>query len=211
MRRCLVCDDHALLRSAMAGLVRGRWPEAVVDEAGDFPAAWSFAAEGPDLCLVDLAMPGADLRAGILGVMARAPAARVIAVTGSSDDQLLLDVLAAGAAGFMPKTLDGAVMLAAIELVLAGGRYLPQRVVELLTERAATSPATAPAGGAPGLTARQRDVLALVAQGRSNKEIAKALGLSPATVKTHVSQAIAVVGGANRTEAAIRAMRAGAA
>lgn len=205
MKRCLVCDDHALMREAMIGLVQDRWSAAKIDEAADFPAAWTLAALEPDLCLVDLSMPGADLRSGIAGVMARAPGAQVVAVTGTGGDDLLIDLLAMGVAGFLPKTMSGAAMLAAIELVLAGGRYLPPRVAELLLARVRLSPPPV-VRAAGSLTPRQRQVLDLVARGLSNKEIAKTLGLSPATIKTHVSQAIAIVGGTNRTDAAIRAL-----
>jgi len=100
--------------------------------------------------------------------------------------------------------------MAAIDLVLAGGRYMPPRVAELAAQmQGGASPAAESRTPKPAVTARQADVLRLVADGYSNKEIARALDLSPATVKTHVAQTIAAIGATNRTEAAIRARALG--
>ena len=201
MRSCLIADDHELMRTALAQLVAARWPGVQVAEAADFPAALALAVEGFDLCLADLDMPGAEALPGVERLRAAAPDMPVLVVTGSHDDGTMLDLLAQGVAGFAPKTSSPAVLTAAIELVLAGGRYLPPRLVEL--HRA---PATVPAGP---LSARQVEVLRLVAAGQSNKDIAKTLGIAPATVKTHVAQLIAATGATNRTDAAMRARGAG--
>lgn len=200
VRTCLVCDDHVLMRGALALVVGTRWPEAVILEAQDFTQAWGHAATAPDLCLMDLLMPGADPVAGVAKMLDLAPDARVIVVTGTHDDGLLLELLGRGVHGFLEKTATADVMLAAIDLVLAGGRYLPPRVAELALRQGGGRD---PAGRAP--TDRQRQVLTLIAQGHSNKAIARTLGVSPATIKTHVANALASVGAANRAEAAIRA------
>ena len=208
MRSCLICDDHALMRDALAAAIGGRWPGAEILQAASFLEAWTLAESAPDLCLVDLMMPGAGPIDGVLELLNAAPASRVIVVTGSHDDALLVELLKSGVHGFLQKTATGEVIMAAIELVLAGGRYLPPRVAELALGRSQPVAAVAPAQ--PGsATDRQRAVLTLVAQGLSNKEIARELGISPATVKTHVANAIASVVAANRTEAAIRAREAG--
>ena len=145
-------------------------------------------------------MPGAKPRAGVAGVQAAAPHAHIIILTGLSDDRLLRDLLATGVVGFANKNASPDVLTAAFELVMAGGRYLPPRVAELLQADDPISKALSP---------RQRDVLSLLAQGRSNKEIAIALGVAPATVKTHVAQLLAAIGATNRTDAAARARAAG--
>lgn len=203
MRRCLIADDHELVRGALAAAVAGRWPDAEVTEAADFPAAWAAAA-GQDLILADLLMPGATGPEGIARLHALAPATPLMVITGTHDDRTLLDLLALGVAGFLGKTASTAVILAAIELVLAGGRYLPPRVAEL----AAGAGAARIDEPAP-VSARQREVLRLIAGGRSNKEIALALQVSPATIKTHVASAIAALGAQNRTDAAVKARSRG--
>lgn len=203
MRRCLIADDHELVRAALAGAIAARWPDAEIVQAGDFPTACA-AAPGNDLILADLLMPGATGAAGIERLLAAAPATPVVVVTGSADDRALLDLLALGVAGFLGKNEGTAVILAAIELVLAGGRYLPPRVAEL-----AASAAPLPEPDPSPVSPRQREVLRLIAGGRSNKEIALALNVSPATVKTHVATAIAAIGAQNRTDAAVKARSRG--
>jgi len=210
MRSCLICDDHQLVREALAGAVARRWPDTTILQAASFPEAWAGAARAPDLCLADLTMPGAGERDGITELRRIAPAMPVLVITGSHDDRLLLDLIADGVAGFVPKTSGTDIILAAIDLVLAGGRYMPPRVAELaaLAQGGAEAPGVTRAVR-PAVTARQADVLRLVALGYSNKEIARDLDLSPATVKTHVAQALAAIGAANRTDAAMRARSLG--
>ncbi len=213
MQTCLIADDHALVREALAGTVRMAWPAVTVSQAGDFASAWKLAASGPDLCIADLVMPGAGPKAGIAGIIAAAPTTKLLVVTGTQDDALLVDLLEMGVAGFAPKTSNGALIEAAIRLILAGGRHLPPRVAEIAAARRGDD--DAPRGTAivsavtPRLTDRQSDVLRLLASGRSNKEIGRALALAPSTVKTHVTQILIVLGSANRTEAAATARQRG--
>lgn len=210
MRLCLICDDHALVREAVAGLVRRRWPEAGILQAGDYTEAWRLAGHAPDLAIVDLAMPGAGPLAGVGGIMSAAPSARVLVLTGQDDDDLMLALLRQGVAGFASKTLEPGVLAAAVELVAAGGRYLPPRLAELAgTAPRAAPPAAVSPPSSLTVSERQRSVLRLMAEGRTNKEIARQLALSPATVKTHVATLIAILGAANRTEAVSRARTAG--
>ena len=152
-------------------------------------------------------MPGADGRAGIAGLLRAAPETPIIILTGAHDDQILIDLLATGVDGFIQKTSGTDIILAAIDLVLAGGRYLPPRLAELVA--AALSAPAPPNAERTLVTPRQKEVLRLIADGLSNKEIARALGVAPTTVKTHVAQAIASVGALNRTDAAIKATSLG--
>lgn len=207
MKSCLICDDHVLVREALAGAVRLGWPDAVVTTVGDFPAAWN-AAPGHDCCIADLMMPGADPLAGIAGLTRAAPDMPILVVTGTEDDALMLRLLGLGIAGFAPKTASSAIIEAALHLIMAGGRYLPPRLAEIaaarLDTRAETPLRLAPAEGVR-LTDRQLMVLRLVAEGRSNKEIALSLDLAPATVKTHLANIQSYLGARNRTDAALKA------
>jgi len=206
MKTCLICDDHAMMREALAGAVAIGWPEATVVQAADFPAAWAAAAARPDLILSDLVMPGAAPVEGVRRLREAAPGAPILVITGNEEDATLLALFDLGIAGFAPKTSKSAIIEAAIRLVLAGGRYLPPRIAELAAGR--RGPGEAPGGYAaagPRLTERQTDVLKLIATGQSNKEIARDLDLSPATIKAHAAAAIAALGAVNRTEAVIKA------
>jgi DNA-binding NarL/FixJ family response regulator len=201
VRSCLICDDHALVREALATTVAVKWPDAAITTAADFRSALVQIASGPDLCLADLDMPGATPIAGIAGLRAAAPATPVLVFTGSLDDATMVALLHSGVAGFVPKTATTAVLAAAIMLVAAGGRYLPERLAIIPVTPLAVVSRRASAL----LSGRQTDVVRLMAQGQSNKDIARALGITPATVKTHVAQILAVTGAANRTDASMRA------
>jgi two-component system, NarL family, nitrate/nitrite response regulator NarL len=208
MRSCLVCDDHAMMRTAIAGAVSMAWPDTQVLLAADFDEAIRQAQEEPDLILCDLSMPGAEPLAGISAVQAAAPDAQVIVVTGREDDALLLALYELGVRGFVGKNADEDVLELAIRLVLAGSLYLPPRLLDLARQGRSSSPV--PVEAAYGrLTERQVEVLRELANGRSTKEIALALRLSPGTVKTHTTAVMAALGVANRTEAAIKARELG--
>jgi DNA-binding NarL/FixJ family response regulator len=214
MKNCLICDDHVLVREALAGTVRLGWPDARIAEAGDFPAAWAQAGAAQagarfDLCIADLVMPGASPLRGIEGLQRAAPAMPILVVTGTEDDALLLDLLDLGIAGFAPKTASGAIIEAALRLIIAGGTYLPPRLAQIAATRIDTGGVTPKRDDAAiladRLTDRQMDVLRLVARGMSNKEIARALALAPSTVKTHLAQIQTCLGAVNRTDASMKA------
>lgn len=184
--RGLICDDHPLMREALAAAMRDRWPDLTLAEAGDYPSAWALAGEGPDFCLVDLSMPGASPAEGVAGLRARAPEAVLLVVTGLTDAALLETVRAAGAAAILSKNADAELLIEAI------GAHVPGLE----------------AFEAGRLPPRQAEVLALLAQGLTNKEIARRLEISPATVKIHVARLTNWLGAANRTDAVARAQRA---
>jgi DNA-binding NarL/FixJ family response regulator len=211
MKTCLICDDHAMMREALAGAVAIGWPDAAVTQAADYPSAWRAAEAAPDLIISDLIMPGSRPVDGVRRLAETAPDSPILVVTGNEDDDVLLALLKLGVAGFAPKTSKSEIIEAAIRLVLAGGRYLPPRLLDLATRSGGLGPSPA-ASAAPllgRLTERQLDVLRLIATGGSNKEIARDLELSPATIKAHTAAAIAALGAANRTEAVMRARELG--
>jgi two-component system, NarL family, nitrate/nitrite response regulator NarL len=206
MKLCLICDDHVMMREAISGAVQFGWPDAEITQAGDYNTAWAaMATLAPDLCISDLVMPGAGPVEGIRRLREAAPDTPLLVVTGNEDDATLLALFDLGIAGFAPKTSKSAVIEAAIRLVLAGGRYLPPRLVELAAGRSGL------VAGAPNvrLTDRQSDVLFRIATGKSNKEIARDLNLSPATVKAHIAAIILALGATNRTDATYKARALG--
>lgn len=204
MRRWLICDDHPMVLNAMVQIISQRWPEVELDRAANFREAEALCANAPELILADLAMPGATPLEGIARIRRLAPEARIVVFTGLMDDDLLLSLVDLPVEGFISKVEAGAVVQAAIELVAAGGNYFPPRIAQLASKVTSSN-----AASASRITVRQQEVLRLLATGHSNKEIAKVLGLSPATIKTHVAQAMANVGAANRAEAAARAVGLG--
>ncbi len=209
MMSFLLCDDHALVRDALAGTVRTGWPGARVTLANDFPAAWEQGVLGHDLIVCDLVMPGSAPLAGIDRLMQAAPGTPLLILTGTEDDTLLLDLLDRGVAGFAPKTANGSIVEAAMRLILAGGRYLPERIAQIASARIGDGSVPAVRDDmvrlSERLTPRQINVLRLIAKGQSNKEIARALDLAPSTVKTHISQVLTCLGATNRTDAAVKA------
>jgi DNA-binding NarL/FixJ family response regulator len=204
VKTCLICDDHAMMRDAISGAVEFGWPDAQVTQAVDYPSAWeSMARLKPDLCISDLVMPGATPVEGIARLLKAAPATPVLVVTGNEDDATLLALFDLGIAGFASKTSKSAVIEAAIRLVLAGERYIPERVISLASDR--TGVPRGKRESHSSLTARQTDVLTRIATGKTNKEIARDLDLSPATVKAHTAAIILALECSNRTDAVYRA------
>ncbi len=206
MKTCLICDDHEMMREALAGAVAKCAPGVAITQVADFPSAWAaLEAARPDMIISDLVMPGATPVEGVRRLIAAAPGVPLLVVTGNEDDEVLVALLRLGVAGFAPKSTNSAIIRAAIALVMAGGRYMPPRILEMAAagSGAPTVPSTA------RLTERQIEVLKRIASGQSNKEIARDLDLSPATIKAHAAAAIAALGASNRTDAVLRARGTG--
>lgn len=193
-----------MMRDALAGAVRLAYPGVIVTEADDYPSAWAAAAANPDLVLCDLIMPGAGPEEGIAGVQNAAPGVPVLVFTGHEDDALLLRLFRMGVAGLLPKSARSVVVESAIHLVLAGGRYVPRRLVEMSDLSGAPSEPTN-----VHLSPRQVEILRAIAMGQTNKEIARTFDLSPATVKAHAAATFLALGVTNRTEAAFKARQRG--
>lgn len=196
MKSCLICDDHAIMREALCGTISKGWPDCEIALAQDFPSAWKEAESAHDLCITDLVMPGSDPVAGVTKLMAIQPDMPLIVLTGSFDDNQMLQLLSIGISGFVPKSSSGNVIEAAVGLVLAGGRYLPPEVLALVEN--VGQPAVAVV--AAPLTRQQRRVLENLALGLSNKEIAALLGVAPSTIKFHVDSLLDRLNAKNRAE-----------
>ncbi|HEY7273869.1 MAG TPA: response regulator transcription factor [Actinoplanes sp.] len=201
--RVLVVDDHPVVRQGLRTFLDLQDDLTVVGEAADGAAAVAAADElHPDVVLLDLKMPGADGVAALHGLRASGNPAKVLVITSFTEPAAVLPAVRAGAAGYVYKDVDPPALAAAIRAVHAGHVLLHPDVARLLAD----------GSGRPAqvhLTARERDVLAAIARGNANREIARLLGLSEKTVKTHVSAILTKLGVHDRTQAALYAVRSG--
>jgi DNA-binding NarL/FixJ family response regulator len=199
--KVLVVDDHPVVRQGLRTFLDLQDDITVVGESADGAACVADADRlRPDVILLDLRMPGADGVTALHGL--RDNPARVLVITSFTEPGAVLPAVRAGAAGYVYKDVDPPALAAAIRSVHAGHVLLHPDVARLLAQGEARP-------GPHELTARERDVLAEVARGRSNREIARALTLSEKTVKTHVSAILGKLGVQDRTQAALHAVRTG--
>ena len=195
--RVLLVDDHQLVRSGLAGLLDAAEGLAVVGQASDGAEAVERAREvAPDVILMDLSMPGVDGVEGTRRLREAVPDARVVVLTSFSDTARVQQALAAGAVGYLLKDSEPRDLVAAVRSAAQGYAPLDPRVAGALLP-------TAPRTVADGLSARERQVLRLLAQGLANKQIGRALGISERTVKVHVGHVFRQIGVADRTSAAL--------
>ena len=211
--RVLIVDDHPLIQEAVGNVLRRLDARMEVDFASDCESGLGMAASGvePDLVLLDLSLPGLSGIAALKIWRTRFPAVPVIVLSASSDQQTVLAALGAGAAGFIPKSSSNEVMLHAVRLVQDGGKYVPP---EVLSPTGRTNTVQSVRRDALslerlGLTARQLDVLRLIACGAPNKVICRELGLAERTVKTHITAILRALNVTSRTQAAIAAAKLG--
>ncbi|MFF1530177.1 response regulator [Cellulomonas sp. NPDC058312] len=212
--RVLLADDHGAIRTGLRLMLEQADGVTVVGEAADGAAAVANArALRPDVVLMDIRMPGTDGIEATRRIVAEGTA-QVVALTTFDLDEYLFGVLRAGAVGFLLKSVGAAELVDAVRRVAAGDGVLApevtRRVLAGMTATApvAPGPADAPAG-LDQLTAREREVLVLLGEGRSNQQLADALTVSETTAKTHVSRVLAKLGCRTRLEAAAVAHRAG--
>jgi DNA-binding NarL/FixJ family response regulator len=209
--RFLIVDDHAVLRSGLIALLQQAEKDAIALQAGDAEQGLELATSHADIDVVflDLEMPGLSGIQAIEQFGKRRPDLPVIVLSASEDPADVRRALAAGALGYIPKSANATTLLAAVHLVLQGGVYVPP----LILNHAASERNDAHPGDPPNarvrLTGRQREVLRLIVQGCSNKEIAIALDLSEKTVKVHVSGLFKALNVVNRAQASVAARDAG--
>ena len=205
--RVLLVDDHAVVREGLRTFLQLQDGIEIIGEAADGEAAVREAERlRPDVILMDLVMPKLDGVGAMRELRRRLPRSRVIVLTSFAQDDRLLPAIQAGAAGYLLKNVEPAELARAVREAHAGGTLLDPSVASRLVEAIAQ-----PAGEEPHerLTAREREVLALIALGRSNKRIALELGIAEKTVKTHVGHLLAKLGVHDRTGAALLAVREG--
>jgi two-component system, NarL family, response regulator LiaR len=205
--RVLVVDDHAIVREGLRTFLELQDGLQVAGEAADGEEAVREAERlHPDVVLMDLVMPRLDGVGAMRELRRRVPGARVIVLTSYAEDDRLLPAVQAGAAGYLLKTVQPQELARAVRAAHAGGALLDPGVAARLVE-ALAAPSEEPEAGR--LTPREREVLELIARGRSNKRIALELGVSEKTVKTHVGHVLAKLGVTDRTQAALHAVQAG--
>jgi DNA-binding NarL/FixJ family response regulator len=215
--KVLLVDDHPLIREALRGVFKQLNEGAVVLEAADGRQAMQLIAEHADLELVllDLNLPDRDGFSMLSEVRERYPAIAVVVLSGVQDRNTVAKALDLGALGFIPKTGQREVMMSALQLVFAGGIYIPPEILAREETQPASQIDAAPGARAQtspaalGLTDRQVDVLALMMQGKSNKAICRVLNLAEPTVKNHVTAILKALKVTNRTEAVIAAREMG--
>jgi two-component system NarL family response regulator len=198
--RIMIVEDHAIVRQGLAALLRMVPEFVIVAEAEDGRQAIElYRKHQPDVTLMDLRLPQMNGVEAIGRIRLEFPQARIIVLTTFDGDEDIFRALQAGARGYLLKGMTGEELMDAIRSVYAGKSRIPSPVAERLAERMS----------APALTSRETEVLQLIVGGNSNKEIAGALSISEATVKTHINSLLGKLGVTDRTQAATTALQRG--
>ena len=201
--RVVIADDHALVRTGLETVLSLFDDIELVAQAADGAEAVAVCGRTrPDVVLMDLVMPGLDGAAATQEILQQSPDTRVLVLTSFSDEALIESALGAGAIGYLMKDISGAQLATAIRRAAEGKTTLAPEAAEVLMHRVAR-----PDLQGQDLTARERQVLTLLADGLTNAEIAERLVVSLSTVKSHVSSIISKLGASSRTEAATIAVR----
>ncbi|MBE7636271.1 response regulator [Sneathiella sp. P13V-1] len=210
----VIADDHPLYRMALSGLLSQLDTNASVVDCCDFDELLDHvenATSDPDLIVMDIRMPGMEFKQALEQLRATYADVPVVVVSASEELEDMTLALNLGADGYIPKSSSRDVLLSAVRLILSGGKYFPFEIFAAEKKSFAPSPSTSRAGvpasgnNTQSLTRRQKNVLDLMAQGQSNKEIAEALQLAESTVKVHITAIFRTLGVSNRTQAVLQA------
>lgn len=208
--RVLLVDDHALFRAGIASLLRA-WGMEVVGQAGNGLQAVELTRQlRPDLVLMDITMPECDGFEATRLIKAESPETRIVIVTVFNDDEHLFEAIKSGAEGYLLKDVSEEELERTLESIAAGEPALSRGVATKILEEFARVAREGPTrGGGGDLSQREREVLTLVTQGNTNREVAAALHLSEHTVNFHMKNILAKLHSKNRTQAVAFAVRTG--
>lgn len=202
--RVLVVDDHFVVRAGVCNLLTGLTDIVVVGEAEDGRQALEEAKRcAPDVILMDIRLPQIDGVEATRRILAAQPWVGIVILTTADAETEVLTAIEAGAVGYVAKSSRKEELVEAIRRIAGGEAWLPPHLTRRLLTHFKPRPAP------ETLTSREQDVLALLARGWSNREIARKLGVTDITVRTHVSHVLGKLGVNNRVEAALHALRAG--
>ncbi|NJL72602.1 MAG: response regulator transcription factor [Candidatus Competibacteraceae bacterium] len=208
----LVADDHALFRFGICQVLRRIEQTAQIVEAGSWPDAIHQAEGGSfDLILTDLMMPDGTPEEALTALRATQPKTPIVVVSMIEEAAMIRGVFRSGASGFIPKSVEPREFIEALRVVLSGGIYVPASAFAAIVTDAEASAdeAHGPNPLSQRLTDRQKATLFEMARGKSNKEIARSLNITEATVKMHVAAIMRALKASNRTQAVIIAVREG--
>jgi len=198
--RILVADDHPLYLSAVSEQVGRAFSQTMANTATCLSEVLNaLSSQDPfDLLLIDYSMPGMNGRSGIQAVVSASKGAPVVVMSGIAMASEVSTCIGVGAKAFLPKTLDGKIFTSALNLVLAGGSYLPAEMFAADVEEHAAEPEARD----DDFTERERGIMAMVVEGQSNKEIARVLNLREVTIKVQLTHIYKKLGAKNRAQAA---------
>ena len=203
--RVMLVDDHALVRAAVRQALSAPDVELVAEASSAEEALVLAPQVLPDLLLVDITLPGLDGVGLVRELAPRLPQTRIVMLTASHADRDLMDAMRYGACGYLTKDLSPEALLRAVRSAWAGELAMPRRMAARLVRRLVATSSPAAASGNPALatlTSRETEVLRFLAEGRTDREIALALTISPRTVETHVGAILHKFGVKSRAEAA---------
>jgi DNA-binding NarL/FixJ family response regulator len=208
--RLVIVDDHELARAGLRSMLSGQRRLQVVGEATNGQEALALCRRlKPDLALLDIRMPELDGLRTCRALKQECPATSVILITIHNNPDYLLEAIKAGAAGYLLKDISQSELLSALQRVLRGESILDGQLMTGLLRRLANETSYQADGLAERLSQREREVLQLLAEGQTNREIASNLTVSVSTVKIHVEHILAKLGVSDRTQAAVRAVELG--
>jgi len=205
--KILIADDHALFRDGLALRLEEIAPDAVILQASSYSQVFKIlnTEAQPDVLILDVEMPDMPWLESLKQIHYLAPKMKIIVVSASEDSRTIRTILATGVKGYIPKRSEAKVFNNALKLIIEGGSYVPPNLLE-------NAPINALSGrniGIKTLTTRQSQVLDLIAQGKSNKQIAYDMGVSESTVKLHINALLRSLHVSNRTQAVITAQKIG--